>query len=119
MELKPPGEYAIPGLDIHNGDIITILDGGTYNTLPQDKSREVLTFKVMLTNGTEKLQSMNNTSQKSLMAAWGTNSDAWLEKKVKVEIVRQRVFDKDKDVVYLTPAEETTPAVPIEEVPAE
>jgi len=115
MKLKPPGDYVTAGLDVKDGDLITILDEGKYETLPQDASRELLSFKVLLANGDEKLLSMNNTSQKELMAAWGMDSSTWVMKRVKVTVVRQRVFDKDKDVIYLHPTEETAP-VPTEDV---
>ena len=119
MRLKPPGDYVTAGLDVKDGDLLTILDEGKYETLPQDQTRELLTFKVLLTNGEEKLLSMNATSQKELMGAWGMDSSTWVEKKVKVTVVRQRVFDKDKDVIYLHPTEDATQPIPTEDVPAE
>jgi len=105
MKIKPPSDYVIPNQDVKTGDLITFLDEGKYNTLPQDPDREVLTFKVETPSGEEKLISINKTSQIELIKAWGDESSDWKDKKVKVKIVNQKVFKEFKDVIYLFPAE--------------
>jgi len=117
MQLKPPSEFVQPRLDIQDGDIITILDEGEYRSLPQDPSREVLTFKVKTPSGDTKKLSMNATSQARLMKLWGMDSKKWVGKKVRVEIVKQQVFDKTKDVMYLFPPEQTMEEPEAEEIP--
>lgn len=105
MRLKPPSEFVIAGQDVKDGDLITFLDEGKYNTLPQDPTREVLTFKVKVPSGDEKSLSVNKTSQIELIKAWTDDSKKWIGKQAKVEIVNQKVFQKMKEVIYLYPAE--------------
>ena len=108
MKLKPPSDYVTANVDIRTGDVIEFLDEGEYTHPPQNPEREVLTFKVLLANGEEKKISVNKTSQKSLMSAWcpeDMDSKHWVGKRAKVEIIRQQVFDKLKDVIFLTPVE--------------
>jgi len=116
MKIKPPSDFVMPKVDVQDGDLITILNEGEYRKLPQDPNREVLTFRVKIPSGEEKNLSMNPTSQKELIQAWGDDSKNWINKKVRVEIVRQRVFDKTKDVIFLHP-ENSVPETPEEEIP--
>jgi len=116
MKIKPPSEYVMPKVDVRDGDYITILNEGEYRNLPQDPSREVLTFKVKLPSGDEKKLSMNPTSQKELIMAWGDDSRNWINKRCLVEIVRQKVFTQMKDVIFLHP-EGGTFSIPEEEIP--
>ena len=105
MKIKPPSDYVIANQDIKTGDLIIFLDEGNYNTLPQDPDREVLTFKVKIPSGEEKSISINKTSQIELIKAWGDDSKDWVNKKVSVKVVNQKVFKEFKDVIYLFPAE--------------
>jgi hypothetical protein len=116
MKIKPPSEFVKAGVDIHNGDTITIKDEGEYRKLPQDPSREVLTFKVELPSGDVKKLTINPTSQIELIKAWTDDSKQWIDKKCRVEIVKQKVFDKMKEVIYLSPVEGKTPEPPPEEI---
>jgi len=106
MKLKNPSEYVTANVDVKTGDIIQFLNEGQYTHPPQNPEREVLTFKVLLPNGEEKKISVNKTSQKELMSAWcpdDMDSSHWVGKKAKVTITTQQVFDKLKDVIFLTP----------------
>ena len=116
MKISIPGNFVIPKVDVQDGDLITILDEGKYNKLPQDPSREVLTFKVKVPSGDEKYLSMNATSQKEMLIAWGDDSKNWVGKECLVEIIRQKVFDKTKDVIFLHPAKYPASDVPEEEI---
>lgn len=118
MKIKPPSDYVVPNIDIKDGEYIKILNEGEYRKLPQDQSREVLTFRVETPNGDEKNLSMNPTSQKELILAWGDDSKKWIGKRCKADIVKQKVFDKMKDVIYLHP-EGGAPSIPEEDVPDE
>ena len=128
MKLKPPSDFVIPNQDVKTGDFITFLDEGKYNTLPQDPSREVLTFRVKLPSGAEKSISINKTSQIELIKAWCPQEEVakgmidskhWVNKQARVEVVRQKVFDKMKDVIYLYPKGGGSPSVPEKEIPEE
>jgi len=117
MKIKPPKSTFIqPNIDVKSGDWITILNEGEYRKIPQDPTREVLTFQVQTPNGDKKLLSMNATSQKEFIQAYGDDSLNWVGKRGEVEIVRQRVFDKFKDVIYIHP-QKRPEEVPAEEIP--
>ena len=105
MKLKPPSDFVIAGQDVKTDDLITFLDEGKYNTLPQDPSREVLTFRVKIPSGDEKSLSVNKSSQIELIKAWTNETSKWKGKQTKVKIVTQQVFKELKDVIYLYPAE--------------
>jgi len=115
MKIKSPSEFVMPKVDVQDGELLIILDEGEYRKLPQDPNREVLTFKVKIPSGETKRLSMNATSQKELLQAWGDDSKAWVGKKVRVEIVRQRVFDKTKDIIFLHPEGFSIPEETLEE----
>ena len=117
MKIKNPSDYVVPKIDINDGEYIIIKNEGVYQTLPQDPSREVLTFNVELPNKEIKKMSINPTSQKELLMAWGDDSSVWVGKRCLVEIVKQKVFDKMKDVMYLHPEGGSVSAVPEEKVP--
>jgi len=116
LKLKPPSDFVVANQDVKTGDHITFLDEGKYNTLPQQPDREVLTFKVKVPSGEEKMMSINKTSQIELTKAWCPASELeqsiidsshWVNKQARVEVIRQKVFDKMKDVIYLFPADES------------
>lgn len=114
MQIKNPSEYVVPKIDIQDGEYLILKDEGEYRTLPQDSSKEVLTFRVQLPSGNIKKMSMNATSQREMLLAWGDDSSNWVNKKCLVEIVRQKVFDKTKDVMYLHPGNEKASSIPEE-----
>lgn len=119
VKLKSTSDFIVANQDVKTGDIIEFLDAGKYNTLPSDPSKEVLTFKIKLPSGEEKSISINKTSQNELSKAWTDESNKWVGQKARVDIVRQQVYDKQKDVIYLYPAEgDTNPPVP-EDIPGE
>ena len=92
------GDFAKVGEDIKDGDIITILDGGTI--LAGDfGDRHV--FKIKTGNG-EKILSFNQTSMNNLIDALGDETDKWAGKEVKVFTVKQMINNKLRNVVYLT-----------------
>jgi len=117
MEIKPPSNYVMANIDVKNGEWIKIMDEGEYRTLPQNPSKEVLTFLVEIPSGDEKMLTMNATSQTRCLQAWGKDSKKWVKKQCVVEIVKQNVMGKMKDVIYLTP--ETTAPVSEEKLPEE
>lgn len=116
MQIKNPSEYVTAKIDVQDGDYITIKDEGEYRPLPQDSAREVLSFKVQIPSSIIKRMSINATSQRELILAWGSNSAAWVNKRCLVTIVKQQVFDQMKDVIYLHPEIQGPVATPPEEI---
>lgn len=101
MKLKNPSQFIVAGMDVQDGDQVKFLDTGIYQPLPQDPSKETLIFNVELPSGDKKKISLNNTSQTNLMKVWGDESSTWVNKTARIEIVKQKVFDKMKNVMYL------------------
>ena len=92
------GEYVKAGVDIKDGDFITILDEGTI--IPGDFG-DRHTFKIDTPKG-EKLMSFNQTSLNNLVDAYGEETSGWIDKKIKVFIVKQMVGNTLRNVAYLT-----------------
>lgn len=93
------GAFAKKGVDINNGDRLTIANEGKKvegQFGPQD------VFLVKLANGEEKNLSFNSTSINGLIDAYGGDSMNWIGKPVKVWLVKQNVAGKFADVLYVS-----------------
>lgn len=97
MSIK--GDWAKAKEDINEGDIITISNEGEVIT-GEYGDRNV--FKVETKNG-ERLLSFNQTSMNNLIDEYGDETNQWVEKKVKVWIIKSMVAGKMRNVIYLTP----------------
>lgn len=64
-----------------------------------------LYIPVRLSNDEEKEFNCNKTTAKELMDAWGSNTDEWVDKKIKFELIKQNVMGKLRDVIYGKPAD--------------
>ncbi len=119
MKIIPKSTYVKAGIDVNDGDWITILSEGKYEPSPSDPTKEILNMKVELPDGQKKLMTINNTSQREIIQEWGDESKNWIGKRCKVEIVVQQVFDKRKGVCYLHPQKEAEDIkdneIPVEE----
>jgi len=115
MKIRLKSNFIIPNSDVKTGDWVMILNEGEYRKLPQQPDREVLVFKVQVPSGEVKLLNMNTTTQKEFIQAYGDDSINWIGKKGRVEIVKQRMFDKWKEVIYIHP-EHKAREIPIEEI---
>ena len=92
------GEWAKAKVDLDNGDIIKVIDGG--KIVPGDYGERHV-FKVETKNG-EKLLSFNQTTMNYLIDAFGEETDSWAGKEVKVWLIKSNVSGKIRNVVYLT-----------------
>ena len=116
MKIQIKTNFVQAGIDVIDGDWITILNEGVYRKIPQQPDREVLTFQVETPSGERKLLSMNTTSQKEFIQVYGDDSKAWIGQRGQVEIVKQMVFTEMKEVIYIHP-QKRPEEVPIEEIP--
>jgi hypothetical protein len=102
---KPSGKF-LSNEDVSTGDIVTFVDAGKEfeedDKFKPGKKRLKFEIGVSLDNGDEKVVSLNNTSKANLMDVYGANSDEWVGKTARVEVITQKVGDSFKDVVYLT-----------------
>ena len=96
-ELSP---YVTPGIDINEGDVVTIASAGTVQKF--DDGNQRLQLVLELPSGKSKFFSLNDTSRKALILKYGDETEDWVDKKAKVTIVSQNVKGAMKKVVYLS-----------------
>lgn len=90
------GEFAKVGVDIKDGDVVTILDGGT---ITSGEFGDRHTFGIKTAKG-DKIISFNQTSLNNLVDAFGDDSEDWVNKKVKVFLVKQMVSGTLRNIAY-------------------
>ena len=91
------GDWAKVGVDITDRGMVKILDAG------QDVENEFgkrLAFQILTKNG-QKVITMNQTSLNNLADAYGDESESWIGKMAKTYIIKQKIGEKLKNVVYL------------------
>ena len=92
------GEFAKKGVDVKNGDLVTIANEGK-QIEGQYGIQNV--FLIKIKKGDEKNISVNQTSMNALIDAFGEDSVNWVGKQVKVWIIKQNVSGKFVDVLYV------------------
>lgn len=91
---------------VKNGDILVLLDAGVFRE-PEDTGfqRTVFQIRVGLPDQRAKTWTMNKTTRNRLAQAWGDNSESWIQKGVRIQILQQNVRGEVKQVVYGYPSE--------------
>lgn len=95
--------------DIKEGDTLIFLDAG--EIIERDfspakdgsKKKTVLEIGVELPDGRKKRMTLNVTSISAISEVYGKDTEAWVNKSVAVDYVRQLSFGKMADVLVLTP----------------
>ena len=96
--------------DVKDGDIITILDEGKKRSADETPfGHEVFEVNVKLPDGEVKLWTMNRTTLRRCVEAWGDESKAWIGKKVRVQLREQNVRGVMRTVIYGVPIKEELP----------
>ncbi len=96
--------------DVEDGDKIVFTNAGKFIEKDYSQARDgsdmvtVLEIEVKLPNGKKKLTTPNNTSRKNIVEVFGPETNEWVGKAAKIEIVKQNVRGTLRDVIYLTPA---------------
>lgn len=93
--------------DIKQGDTITILDGGEFvasakYTYNDGTPRKDLLFKIKH-NDKELSMRLNATNKKTLVAAFGDDTDAWVGKIVKLDVANVMVSGKMMKTIIMQP----------------
>lgn len=93
------GAFAKKGVDIKDGDFITIANEGK-QIEGQFGTQDV--FMVKLANGEEKNISLNQTSLNNMIDAYGEEAKNWIGKQAKVWLIRSNVQGKIIPVMYIS-----------------
>ena len=89
--------------DIKNGDIVTVMDGGTVTAgSPKYGSKEQMVFKIKTRNGI-KAQPFNQTSMNNMIDSYGGETEDWVDKEVRVYIDKVMGKDGFKFHVFIAP----------------
>lgn len=95
--------------DVENGDLLTFVNSGEFVDRDYSPAKDgsevktILQIRVALPGGKEKVCSPNNTSLNAIKAEYTPDTENWIHKKVKVDLLKQNVKGQMRDVVYLTP----------------
>lgn len=95
---------------LDEGDIIELLDAGTFRE-PEDTGlqRRVFQIEVGLPDKRHKTWTMNRTTQKRLISAYGDDSANWVGKKVLIKMTEQNVRGEMRTVIWGYPIEGDPP----------
>ena len=105
MKIEIPSDFIKTGINIHHGERVVLLDEGEYREIKgsDGKKKKVLQFQLQLSNGEVKIYTMNITTQRGLILAFGEDSKNWIDKVLEVNILKQLAFGKMIDVLVLLP----------------
>lgn len=94
------GSWAKPGQDIKDQDRVKIMDAGQ---IVSGDYGDRHVFQILTTSKEEFNLSFNQTSMNNLIDAFGSDTEGWKDKVVRAFIIKQRVGDGLKNVLYLAP----------------
>lgn len=104
VKLTSGGQW-LKAEQVKNDDLITFMDAGDWieNTkfpYPDGKPKKDFIIGVEC-NGEAKLMRLNKTNRDILSAAWGDDTDRWLNKQAKVTLDNVRVSGKQFKTIIL------------------
>ena len=98
--------------DVHDGDIVTIIEEGRKRDANETPfNRAVFEIAVRLPSGEEKIWTMNRTTQRRCIEAWGKETRNWIGKRLRIELREQSVKSVMKKVIYGFPIVDKAPEV--------
>ena len=104
VKVSELSQYVQAGVDVKTGDVVRFVDAGVIRKAEETPfGRDVFQITVELPNGTQKIMTVNRTSQRNLAAAYGDDTENWVGEQAVVTIVKQNVRGTMKDVIYLNP----------------
>jgi len=109
--LRKTGNFLRPD-DVKDNDVLEILGPGEWvSAKDSGLSKDVFRMPVKLPDGTEKLWTVNTTTIRNLTQAYGDETEAWVGKKVRVEVKRNvPVRGVLRDIIYGYPVLEAKTA---------
>lgn len=110
VKKKASGNFAKQGEDFKDGDMLSFIDAGTEQE-GEYGVQKVFTMK--FPSGENKLLTINQTSINNLIdGGYAEDTEQWIGKKAKVELLKQMVGGKIKLVTYLFAVGENGEAIP-------
>lgn len=99
--------------DCKGGEICELLDEGNLDeiTSPEGKVKKVLNFQIRYDVKGKKLEktfSPNKSNGNAMVEAFGEDTDRWVGKRFKINLVKVRVFGKLKDSIVVEPLDVVT-----------
>lgn len=104
-------EYVTPK-EVKDGDVLIFTDPGRIVVKDMSKARDGsdmrkrLEIEVELPTGKKKLITPNKTSRNLIEEKYGTKTEEWVSRSVRVSVVQQNVGGILRDVIYLKPITE-------------
>jgi len=99
VKVKIESQYLVAEQDVKDKDLIHFVSEGEYL---EGEFGEKLVIDVQTPRGENKKLSLNQTSKKNIMEEYGDDTEEWVSKPARVNIVKQMVGGKMKSIVYLT-----------------
>jgi len=96
--VRAQGEWAKKGEDIKDGDVVKINDEGQ---VISGEYGDRMVFKVETRNG-EKNLTFNQKSMNNLIDLFGDDTSLWVNKRVKLFLVKAMVSGKFQTIVYIS-----------------
>ena len=101
--------------DVKDGDVVTIVNEGQKRSAEETPfKRAVFEIAVRLPSGEEKILTMNSTTQRRCIEAWGNETRNWIGKRLRIELRDQNVRGVMKKVIYGFPIMGKAAEVPVE-----
>ena len=97
--------------DVKEGEILIFTDAGEIKEVDFSKAQDgsgkkkVFQISIGLPDGRTKTATINATSRNALTEKYGSNTEDWVNKNVKVTFVNQMAFGKMTKVLVLVPVE--------------
>jgi hypothetical protein len=106
-KIKIESPYLKANINVYKGNIVKLIDEGKQKPMTglDGKEKMVWEFTVELSTGETKIYTMNTSTQKVLIDAWGDDTKDWINKPLEVSIDRKVIAGQLKNVLYLIPAE--------------
>ena len=93
----------LKGEDVDPEAELVFITAGEKGSIPGKEGKDdtpTFEISVQFRNGDTRIWTMNKTSQRAVATTYGTNTDAWVGKKVTVFTKEQNVRSTTKKVIY-------------------
>lgn len=109
--------YIKAGPEIHN-KIVTIQTEPFWNDNEKFDKKELLANVLM--DGVNYILRINQTSAKNLSVPWGKETQGWVNKKIRFEVIKMMIQNQLRDVIMCHPdlSEISQQAIPQQDFPA-